>query len=99
MEISIPKTKAMHIHKRVRVSKTETEEIAALKLKFVCPDCTRDFPTKHGLSIHKGRKWCLGDPLKANTRSRKESLADKAVQKQKRIAHKRKLGRVSVEGK
>ena len=98
MEISIPKTKAMHIHKRVQVSKTESEEIAALKLKFVCPVCTRDFPTKGGLSIHQGRNWCLGDPSKANTRSRKGSLADKAVQRKKRIAHESKLDHVSIEG-
>ena len=34
MDISIPKTKAMHIHKQVRVSKSETHEIDALKLKI-----------------------------------------------------------------
>ena len=97
MEISIPKTKAMHIHPRVRVSKTETEEIAALKLKFPCPACTRDFSTQRGLSVHQAR-WCLQDPTKANTRSRIGSLADKAVQKQKRIANESKLEHVVIEG-
>ena len=97
MDISIPKTKAMHVHKKVRVSKTETEEIAALKLKYVCPECTRDFPTKRGLSIHQTR-WCLHDPSNANTRSRIGSLADKAVQRQKRIAKEKELDHVMIEG-
>ena len=97
MEISIPKSKAMHIHPRVRVSKTETGEIAALNLKFACPKCTRDFPTKRGLSIHQAR-WCLQAPSEANTRSRAGSLADKAVQKQKRIANENKLEHVEIEG-
>ena len=97
MEISIPKTKAMHIHKQVRVSKTQTHEIDALKLKFVCPDCNRSFPKQHSLSIHRAR-WCLHDPLQANTRSRTGSLADKAVKKQKRIQHEKSLDHVTIEG-
>ena len=97
MEISIPKTKVMHIHPRVRVSKTEPEEIAALKLKHICPACTRDFPTKRGLSIHQAR-WCLVSPSEANTRSRAGSLADKAVQKKKRIANEDKREHVEIEG-
>ena len=97
MDISIPKTKAMHIHKQVRVSKSETHEIDALKLKHICPDCNRSFPKKHGLSIHRAR-WCLQDPSQANTRSRLGSLADKAAKKQKRIAHEQTLGVVAIEG-
>ena len=97
MEISIAKTKAMHIHKQVRVSKTETCEIDALKLKFACPDCNRAFPKQHSLSIHRAR-WCLKDPLQANKRSRLGSLADKAVKKQKRIAHESTLDPVTIEG-
>ena len=69
MEISIPKTKAMHIHKKVRVSDTTEEDIASLGFKHICPECERDFPTKRGLSIHQGR-WCDGgkllDPAKAH---------------------------------
>ena len=56
MDISIPKTKAMHIHEQVKVSETETHEIAALKLKHVCPACTRDFTTKRGLSQHQAKR-------------------------------------------
>ncbi len=95
MDISIPKTKAMHIHKQVRVSKTQTHEIDALKLKVACPDCNRSFPKQHSLSIHRAR-WCLHDPLQVNTRSRAGSLADKAVKKQKRIAHEKSLDLVTI---
>ena len=57
MEISIPKTKAMHIHKKVRVSETTNEDIASLGFEHICPDCQRDFPTKRGFAVHQGR-WC-----------------------------------------
>jgi len=97
MEISIPKTKAMHIHPQVKVTRTETEEIDSLNLKFACPTCTRKFPTRRGCSIHQTR-WCLQDPEYANTRSRTGSLADKAVQRQKRIQHEATLEHVVVEG-
>ena len=52
MEISKPKTKAMHIHKKVSVSATTEAEIADMHFKFVCPDadCKRDFSTARGLS-------------------------------------------------
>ena len=90
----MPKSKAMHIHPRVYA---ETEEIAALKLKFACPACTRDFSTQRGLSIHQAM-WCLQDSTKANTQSRIGSLADKAVQKQKRNANESMLEHVVIEG-
>ena len=76
MEISVPKTKAMHIHEKARVSETTEEEIAAMKFEHICPNCSRDFPTKRGLAVHQGR-WC--DNGNTN-RSRKGSLADKVVQ-------------------
>ena len=59
MTISIPKTKVMHIHKRVRVSETTDEEIASMGFTNICPECQREFPTKRGLAIHQGR-WCDG---------------------------------------
>ena len=94
MEISIPKTKVMHIHRKVRVSETTEEEIAAMKFKNVCPDCQRDFPTKRGLAVHQGR-WCDGGKT---MRSRKGSLADKTVQSVKRKQHEDSLGHVFLEG-
>ena len=80
MEISIPKTKSMHIHKRINVSETTEQDISKMGFEHVCPNCERDFPTKRGLAIHMGR-WCDGG---ATVRSRKGSLADKKVQHQKR---------------
>ncbi|CAH1265118.1 Hypp3119 [Branchiostoma lanceolatum] len=97
MEISVPKTKAMHIHRKDRVSTTTEAEVAALNLKHKCPDCTRDFPTKRGLAIHRSR-WCLHHPSTANTRSRAGSLADKEVQRQKRVAKEKERGHVTLQG-
>ena len=94
MEISIPKTKAMHIHKRFRVTETTEEDIASMSFKYTCPNCQRDFPNKRGLSIHIGR-WCDGGKT---TRSRKGSLADKKVQHHKRKELEHKLPHVIVEG-
>ena len=95
MEISIPKTKAMHIHKKARVSQTTEEDIASMGFEHICPNCERDFPTKRGLAIHQGR-WCDGG---MTVRSRKGSLADKTVQRQKRRELENKRGHVSIEGK
>ena len=94
MEISIPKTKAMHIHKKTRVSETTEDEIAAMGFKFVCPNCSRDFPTKRGCAIHQGR-WCDGGKTE---RSRKGSLADKTVQHEKRKLKENELDHVTIEG-
>ena len=94
MEISIVKTKAMHIHEKIQVTSTTETEIAALHLKHKCPDCQRDFPTSRGLSIHQGR-WCDGG---RTIRSRKGSLADKAVQHEKRKAKEAELDNVTIEG-
>ena len=94
MEISVPKTKVMHIHKQARVSDTTEEEIAALHFEHVCPDCSRDFPTKRGLSIHQGR-WCDNG---ATIRSRKGSLADKTVKLAKRKKKEAELPHVTIEG-
>lgn len=82
MVISIKKTKAMHIHQKENVSPTLESEIVALKLKFKCPNCDRTFPNARGLAVHKGR-WCDGG---LTVRSRTGSLADKAVQHEKRKA-------------
>ena len=90
----MPKTKVMHIHKQARVSDTTEEEIAALNFEHVCPNCSRDFPTKRGLAIHQGR-WCDNG---ATFRSRKGSLADKAVKLSKRKKMEEELPHVTIEG-
>ena len=94
MEISVPKTKVMHIHKPVRFSETTEEDIAALNFEHVCQNCSRDFPTKRGLAIHQGR-WCDNG---ATIRSRKGSPADKAVQLVWRKKREEELPRVMIEG-
>ena len=59
MSISIPKTKCQHIMKKPKVTATTENDIANLppNLQFShkCDKCDRSFPTKHGLSVHKGR--------------------------------------------
>ena len=94
MEISIPKTKVMHIHKKDRVSKTTDAEISDMGFKNICDRCSRDFPTKRGLSIHRGR-WCDGGKTK---RSRLGSLADKAVKQKKRKAKETQRQHVQLDG-
>ena len=84
----------MHIHKRVRVSETTEEEISAMGFKHACPNCQKEFPTKRGMSIHLAR-WCDGGKT---VRSRKGSLADKAVQHSKRKEHENELGHAYIEG-
>ena len=93
MVISTTKMKAMHIHKKVSVSSTKEAEIAALKLKHKCSECGRDFPTARGLSIHKAR-WCDGGKT---IRSRKGSLADKAVQLEKRRKMEKECDHIVME--
>ena len=95
MEIFIPKTKAMHIHRKTRVSETTEEDIAAMGFTNICPNCQRDFPTKRGLAVHQGR-WCDGGKTE---RSRKGSLADKRVQHKKRVDKESELDHVTIEGK
>ena len=93
MVIPVAKTNAMHIHKKVRVSVTTESEIAALHLKHKCVDCGRAFPTAKGLAIHRTQWWDGGSTV----RSRKGTLADKAVQKAKRKAKEVELDHVMLE--
>ena len=93
MEISLPKTKVMHIHKKDRVSQTLEEEILNMGFQHSCPDCSRVFPTKRGLAVHQGR-WCDGGKT---TRSRKGSLADKHVQHKKRKAKEEERPHVTLD--
>ena len=57
-------------------------EVEAMKFKYKYPDCPRTFPTQRGQRIHT-KRWCDGGKT---IRSRKGSLADKAVQLSKRMA-------------
>ena len=72
----------MPIRRFEKVSETVEEEVVALKLKFKCPKCSRPFPTQKGMNIHRAR-WCKP---RGRPRSRKGTLADKAVQLKKRKA-------------
>ena len=70
----------MHIHPTTRVSATKEAEVVALQLKHVCDRSSRTFPTQRGLKIHVSR-WCDGG---LTQRSRRGSLADKAVKTRKK---------------
>ena len=94
MEISKPKTKALHIHPRNRVSETTESEVVALSLKYKCGDCQRTFPKQRSLSIHRAR-WCTHG---TKIRSCKGSLADKAVQHEKRKQAEDQGSHFNIEG-
>ena len=94
MEISLKKTKVMPIRRFESVSETLEEEVAELNLKFKCPKCSRPFPTQRGMNIHRAR-WCKP---RGRPRSRKGTLADKAVQLKKRKAQAAALEPVVVNG-
>ena len=94
LEVSLKKTKAMPIRKYEPVSDTTEEEIIAMKLKHKCTACERTFPTQKGLNIHRAR-WCDPD---GPPRSRKGTLADKAVKQAKRVKQAAEMPRVSING-
>ena len=93
MSVSLEKTKAMHIHHQDSVSETTEEEVEQMKFIHKCDKCNRSFPTKRGLQVHKGR-WCG----RKKNRSRAGSLADKAVQKEKRKQKETERPQVIVNG-
>ena len=94
LDISLKKTKVMPIRRCDPVSETTEDEIVALNLKHKCPACSRTFPTERGLKIHRAR-WCSPD---GPERSRKGSLADKAVEHTKRVKQTSEQPRVSING-
>ena len=93
MSISLEKTKAMHIHSRDSVSATTEAEVVEMQFAHKCGKCGRSFPTRRGLQVHQGR-WCG----RKKNRSRAGSLADKAVQRAKRIVKEEERPRVTVNG-
>ena len=92
MVISQAKSKVMHIHRKTHVSSTTEAEVEALKLAHTCDACFRTFPTRRGMKIHAAR-WCDGGVMQ---RSRRGSLADRAVQTAKRRAAEALLSQVYV---
>ena len=86
MSISIPKTKAQHIRKRPQVSATTEEDIDNLppekQFKFKCDKCPMTYPTQHGLSVHKGRRFCK-KRKNAKKASRKGTVADRIITRRK----------------
>ena len=90
MVISQAKSKVMHIHRKTHVSSTTEAEVEALKLAHKCDACSRTFPMQRGLKIHAAR-WCDGG---VTQRSRRGSLADRAVQTAKRRAAEALLSQV-----
>ena len=87
MVISQAMSKALHIHRKTRVSSTTEAGVEALTLAHKCDACSRTFPTQRGLRIHAAR-WCDGG---VTQRSRRGSLADRAVQTAKRRADEARL--------
>ena len=98
MSISIPKTKVQHIRPTPRVSETTEADIANLPpekaFKFECTDCGMTYPTKHGLSVHKGR-WCK-KRKNAKKPSRKGTVADRVISKMKIEQHQSTLEKVMI---
>ena len=55
MSVSMEKTKAMPIHKKIAVSETQEDEVVAMSFKHKCAKCNRTFPTIGGLRVHCSR--------------------------------------------
>ena len=98
MDISISKTKVQHICRRPVVSCTTESDIANLppekQFKFRCEECDMTYPTKHGLSVHKGR-WCKKRKT-AKKPSRKGTVADRIIQRMKVEEHQTTLDKVKI---
>ena len=98
MEISKPKTKVQHVMKKPPVSETTEDDISnlpeELKFKFICEKCEMSYPTKHGLSVHKGRH-CKGRKTKKKP-SRKGTVADRIISRLKVEEFQKTLEKVSI---
>ena len=92
MLISIKKSKAMHVHKPVRVDATTEADVATLGLSHKCDSCGREFTKQRGLRVHVAR-WCDGGRTQ---RSRLGTLTDKAVKTAKRRVAESALDKVYV---
>jgi adenylate kinase family enzyme len=98
MSINIPKTKVQHIRKRAKVSETTEDDVSNLpaekQFKHKCDKCDMTYPTKHGLSVHKGR-WCKGRKS-AKKPSRKGTVADRIISKLKVEKHQNTYDKVKI---
>ena len=94
--ISQANSKFMHIHHKTHFSSTTEAEVEALKLAYKlthkCDAWSRTFPTPRGLKFPAAR-WC---DRGLTQRSRRGSLADRAVQTAKRRAAEALLGQMYV---
>ena len=90
----VRKTKAMHVHRKVGVSTTTEEYIAALNFQHKCPDCQHPFPTKKGMLIHLNVHCGKGKKL-----SRKDSLVDKVATHAKRKKAEKDRQHEALEGR
>ena len=98
MDISIPKTKVQHIKRQPNVGETTEDDVSQLpaekKFKFECEKCGMTYPTKAGLSIHKGR-WC-GRRRSNKKPSRKGTVADRVIKRMKVEEHQKSLPVVKI---
>ena len=92
MLISIKKSKAMHVHRPMRVDATTEADVATLGLSHKCDSCGREFTKQRGLRVHMAR-WCDGGRTQ---RSRRGTLTDKAVKTAKRRVAEAALEKVYV---
>ena len=98
MKISIPKTKVQHIRKRAQVSETTEDDVfnlpAEKQFKNKYKKCGMTYPTKHGLSVHKGR-FCKGRRT-ARKPSRKGTVADRIITRMKVEKHQDTYEKVTI---
>ena len=90
--ISIKKSKAMHVHRPMRVDATTEADVATLGLSHKCDSCGREFTKQRGLRVHMAR-WCDGGRTQ---RSWRGTLTDKAVKTAKRRVAEAALDKVYV---
>ena len=99
MKISIAKTKAQHIRPRPKVSETTEDDVQNLpadrRFKFECDKCGMTYPSKHGLAVHKGRRFCKGRRT-AKKPSRKGTVADRIITKMKVEKHQATYEKVTI---
>ena len=98
MCISVPKTKVQHTMKRPQLTETTEEDITNLptnlQFQHQCDKCSMSYPSKHCLSVHKGR-WCKG----RKRPSHKGTVADHVVQRHKFDEFQKTLDKVKLDGK